>query len=34
LLGERADKGHAILKRDRFARVVLPPPALPSLEPN
>ena len=32
--GSRADKGSAIVKRDRFARVVLPPPSLPSLEQN
>ena len=34
LLGDRADRGHAVLKRDRFARVVTGPPALPSLDPS
>ena len=28
----RGGKGHAVVKRDRFARVVVPPPAVPSLE--
>ncbi len=34
LEGSRADKGHAIVKRDRFAKVVVPPPVIPSLEPT
>jgi DNA gyrase subunit A len=32
LEGTRGGKGQQIVKRDRFARVVLPPPALPSLD--
>ena len=32
--GSRADRGHAIVKRDRFARVVQGFPVVPSLEKN
>ncbi|MCC6648948.1 MAG: DNA topoisomerase IV subunit A [Polyangiaceae bacterium] len=32
--GHRADRGHAIVKRDRFARVVHAAPVVPSLEKN
>jgi hypothetical protein len=32
--GSRADRGAAIVKRDRFARIVSPPPTVPSLAGN
>jgi hypothetical protein len=35
ILGSRGDRGSAIVKRDRFARLVLPPPVtVPQLTPN
>ena len=34
VLGDRADRGQQLARRDGFARVVLPPPQIPSLEQN
>ena len=34
VLGTRAGKGEVIVRRDGFARVVLPPPEVPVLSPN
>jgi DNA gyrase subunit A len=34
ILGSRGDRGSAIVKRDRFARLVLPPVTVPQLTPN
>jgi DNA gyrase subunit A len=34
VLGSRGSRGEVLVKKDRFARVILPPPTLPSLVNN